>query len=263
MASRADKYKLYLESVQEPDHEVSFMNRVYRSAYGSRPEILREDFCGTFAVCCSWVKSKSSRQAIGVDIDPEPLTWGREKILSTIGPKAQARVQLLQEDVRSVQGPKADVLAAQNFSFCIFKTRQDLGTYFRAAYQNLKRKGVFVLDIMGGPETFEEDHEDVHKHKGFKYVWDQHRFDPITHHCTYFIHFRFKDGSTLNRAFQYDWRLWTLPEIRELLIEAGFERADVYWEDTDKETGEGTDVYRRREHAESDPAWIAYVVGVK
>ena len=77
------------------------------------------------------------------------------------------------------------------------------------------------------------------------------------------IHFRFKDGSALSRAFQYDWRLWTLPEIRELLIEAGFERADVYWEGTDKETGEGTDVYRRREHAESDPAWIAYVVGVK
>jgi hypothetical protein len=46
-------------------------------------------------------------------------------------------------------------------------------------------------------------------------------------------------------------------------LEAGFRRADVYWEGTDSKTGKGNDVYRRREHAESDPAWVAYVVGVK
>ncbi len=263
LASRADRYDLYLKSVQDPDHEVGFINKVYRQAYGRSPTILREDFCGTFAVCCSWVRNKPQRRAIGVDLDPEPLAWGRENNLARLPEPSQRRVDLMMEDVRAVRGPKADIVAAQNFSFCIFKTRDDLRKYFRAAYRNLCPKGVFVLDLMGGPETLEEDHEDVHRQKGFTYVWEQNRFDPITHDITCFIHFRFKDGSEMRRAFRYDWRLWTIPELRELLGEAGFRRIDVYWEDTDSETGEGNDVYRRREHAESDSAWIAYIVGIK
>ena len=47
------------------------------------------------------------------------------------------------------------------------------------------------------------------------------------------IHFEFTNGSRLKRAFTYEWRLWTLPEIRELLGEAGFSRSTVYWEDRD------------------------------
>ena len=64
-------------------------------------------------------------------------------------------------------------------------------------------------------------------------------------------------------AFQYDWRLWTIPEVREVLLEAGFDRADAYWEDSDARSGEGNGVYRRREHGSSDPAWNAYIIGVK
>ena len=263
MASRADKYDLYLQSVQTPEHEVAFFNRVYHQAYGLSPQILREDFCGTFAVCCQWVKRKPRRRAVAVDIDPEPLAWGRAHNLPQLPEAACHRVQVLQSDVRLVQGPRADVVAAQNFSFCIFKTRRDLGGYFRTAYRNLKPRGVLVLDTMGGYESFEEDRQDTHRHNGFTYIWEHHRFDPITHDCTCFIHFRFRDGSQMKRAFRYNWRLWTLPELRELLLEAGFKRADVYWEDTDSQTGQFNDVYRRREHAAADPAWIAYIVGVK
>jgi hypothetical protein len=50
--------------------------------------------------------------------------------------------------------------------------------------------------------------------------------------------------------------------VRELLEEAGFSRVDVYWEGT-AENGEGNGIYRRRKHAEADPSYIAYVVGVK
>lgn len=263
MASRADKYDLYLRSVQAPDNEITFFQRAYRQAYGRSPQVLREDFCGTFAVCCSWVRRKPERRAIGVDLDSEPLNWGRKHNLAKLSEVAQQRVQLIRDDVCTVGGPKADVIAAQNFSFCIFKTRDNLRRYFKAAYQNLKKHGVLVMDLVGGPEALEEEHEDIEHHKGFTYVWEQNRFDPITHDYTCFIHFRFRDGSKLHRAFRYDWRLWTIPEIRELLGEAGFRRTEVYWEDTDSDTGTGTDVYRRRKHAESDMAWIAYIVGVK
>ena len=52
------------------------------------------------------------------------------------------------------------------------------------------------------------------------------------------IHFKFPDGSRIKNAFSYDWRLWTLPEVQELLAEAGFDRITVYWQGTDEETGE-------------------------
>ena len=95
---------------------------------------------------------------------------------------------------------------------------------------------------MGGAELLEDDRPDeVKSFRSYKYVWEQKRFDPITHDCEFFIHFRFPDGSALERAFHYQWRLWTIPEIRELLVEAGFRRADVYWEDTDRRTGKGND----------------------
>ena len=263
MAERADRYELYLKAVQEPEAEVPFFDRVYQREYGRRPSVLREDFCGTFAVCCEWVRRSSDRVAVGVDIDPEPLGWGREHHLSKLKAKQQRRVELLQDDVRNVNGPKADVLAAQNFSFWYFKTRDELRRYFSAAYQNLADRGIMVLDMMGGSETIEEDHTDETQFRGFVYHWEQARFDPITHDCSYYIHFSFSDGSKLKRAFEYHWRFWTVPEVCEVLLEAGFSRADVYWEDADAKTGEGTGVYRRRKRAASDPAWICYIVGVK
>ena len=263
LAALADKYELYLRSVQSPENEVSFFTRAFHTNYGRTPLVLREDFCGTAAVCCEWVKSRNDRSAIGIDLDPEPLAWGMENNVSKLDDDERRRVKLLEEDARNVRRKKADVVTAQNFSFYLFKTRNELRAYFEAAYRNLAREGVFVLDVLGGSEVMEEDREEVRGHRSFKYVWEQARFDPITHNCLFHIHFRFPDGSGIERAFTYDWRLWTIPEVRELLDEAGFRRADVYWESRDRRTGRGNDVYRRRERAESDPAWVAYVVGVK
>lgn len=264
LARLADPYELYERAVQEPEHEVRFFDRVFRKAYGHSPLVLREDFCGTAAVCCEWAKSKRSRRAMGVDIDSKPLDWGQKHNLVKLKSEAQQRVTLLQQDVRKVFGPKADIVAAQNFSFFIFKTRTELRHYFRIARRNLGKQGMLMLDVMGGPEVITENHEDVRRIDGqFNYIWEQNRFDPITHDSRFYIHFRFKDGSVLKRAFCYEWRLWSIPEIRELLDEAGFARSDVYWEGTDSETDEGDGVYRARRHAPSDPAWVAYVVGVK
>lgn len=266
LARMADKYALYQQSVQEPECETAFFDRVYRAEFGRRPLVLREDFCGTFAVCCAWAASHGQRRAIGVDLDPRPLAWGRMHNLAKLSEDAQRRVTLLQQDVLRVDRAdtgQADVLAAQNFSFFIFKTRDALRKYFLAAHAHLADEGLAVLDMMGGSEVFVEHHEDVRRVNGFRYVWEQARFDPISHDALYHIHFRFRDGSRLNRAFTYDWRLWTLPEVRELLIEAGFSRVDVYWEDSDAASGEGNGVYRRRQRAAADPAWVAYVVAVK
>lgn len=260
-AANADKYALYIRSVQAPDYDVKFFRRAFKSAYGRTPEVLREDFCGTAVVCAEWVK-KAGATAYGVDLDPEPLEYGRTHFIDALSDEAKARVHLIEGDVRTAKTPKADVLAAQNFSYYLFKTRDELREYFRTCRRHLKDEGVVVLDLFGGAEVQEDEHEDVTEHKDFDYIWEQASFDPITYEAVFHIHFRFRDKSKIKRAFTYDWRLWTIPEVRETLLEAGFAKAEAYWEGTDDD-GEGSGVYRRATHGTADPAWNAYVVGVK
>ena len=261
LAASADKYDLYQQSVQDPEFEVSFMRRLFRRYYSHPPTSLREDFCGSAAISCHWAESNPQHIAYAVDLDPEPLRWCMENSLPALTPSAAERVKLTQEDVRTTTLPRTDLLLAANFSYFVFHDRNTLRSYFQAALQNLNREGLMVLDIYGGPDaqtTMEESRE----LDNFEYVFEQHSFDPIHHATTCFIHFNFPDGSRLKRAFRYDWRLWTIPEVRELLIEAGFRKTEVYWEGVDAKTEEGNGKYRPREKAPDDPAWVAFIVAL-
>ena len=263
LADKADRHALYQRAVQSPDVDVEFFERVFRANFHRAPTLLREDFCGTALVSCEWVNSKKTRHALGVDLDASTLAWGRKHNVEQLKQARRERIELREADVREVSDPKADVIAGQNFSYNIFKTREELRVYFEAAHANLADEGVLVLDQMGGAETQEDEREDIRKiGKGIKYVWEQRRFDPVTNEADLAIHFIFKDGSALNNAFEYDWRVWSLPELRELLLEAGFDRVDVYWEDED-EDGEGNGHYSKVESAPADPSWVACIVAVK
>ena len=256
-AKNADKHLLYQQSVQEPASEVKFVSGVFKKLKGRRAESLREDFCGTALFCAEWVKSgkRVTRSATGVDIDAEVLAWAREHNLAPLGESAR-RIRLLQQDVRDPCPDKYDVVAAFNFSYWIFKSRDELCRYFATVLRSLEPDGVFFLDAYGGWEAH-QPMEEARECKGFTYVWDQDEIDPITGYVTNFIHFKFKDGSKLKRAFTYEWRMWSLPELQELLWEAGFKRVAVYWDeaDDDEETR-----YRPHERAENHPGWLAYLV---
>ncbi|HEY2773295.1 MAG TPA: class I SAM-dependent methyltransferase [Candidatus Binatia bacterium] len=262
MADQADKYDLYIRAVQSPDVEVSFFDRTFRRHYGRRPTTLREDFCGTAAVCYEWVRSSPARRAIGVDIDGEPLAWGAQRFGAELKNGQGSRIRLVHGDVRTTRS-KSEVIAAQNFSYFCFETREALGTYFRHVRRCLDDEGMLVMDVLGGSEVIEDDREEETRFGRFRYVWEHRDFDPVSHHCSYAIHFRFRDGSELRNAFRYEWRLWSLPELRELLAEAGFSSSEVYWEATDRKTGEGNGIYRKRDRGDADPAWVVYLVGWK
>ena len=266
LAERADKFICYQKSVQSPDHEVEFFEQAFRDAYRRKPLSLREDFCGTFAVCCEWVKSSSKRSAIGVDLCSETLQWGRDHNFAKLSDSQQSRVRLIEQDVRKRNRPQVDILAAQNFSFWIFKTRSEVVEYFKAARANLKSEGIMVMDMMGGGDCYLEGNVDKRTikkgKKGFKYHWKQVSYNPITHDASFSISFRFNDKSKLENAFEYHWRFWTIAEVREMLAEAGFSESHVYWEGEDKD-GEGNDEFTRQENAESSQCWIAYIIALK
>jgi len=261
MAEQADIHELYELSVQNVEHEIVFLQDTFRQIRGRTAHRLREDFCGTASAACQWVKQGDEFQAIGVDIDADVLDWGRKNRVGKLPPGDQARVQLIESDVMTVETAPVDIAIAFNFSYFIFDTREKMRAYFERAHAALKDDGVFFVDMFGGSEAQEETREKT-KHDGFTYIWHQARFHPVTHFIRCHIHFKFPDGSKLKKAFTYEWRLWTAPEIRELLLEAGFKTATVYWEGED-EDGEGNGEFTAEDKGEADLAWIAYVVATK
>jgi SAM-dependent methyltransferase len=258
-AKIADCHELYQLSVQAPESEVEFMTRTFRKLYGRKPSEMREDFCGAALFCCTWVKGSPERRATGVDICGDTLAWGRAHNLAPLGAAAE-RIELLQQDVRVATRRKFDVINAMNFSYWIFRTRDELRHYFSCVLKALGREGLFFLDAYGGWEAQEPMLERRKIDAGFTYVWEQASFDPIGHAIVNHIHFEFKDGSRLDKAFTYEWRFWSLPEIKELLREAGFSDVRVYWDTSDEVDVER---YRPRERADNRPGWIAYLVAVR
>src|SRR5690606_41903974 len=63
------------------------------------------------------------------------------------------RVTLLQQDVRSPSPGKFDVINALNFSYWIFRTRDEMRRYFTSVRKSLKADGAFFLDAYGGWES--------------------------------------------------------------------------------------------------------------
>jgi len=261
MADKADIHELYEESVQNVENEVQFLQTTFESVTGKTAHLFREDFCGTASLACEWVGQGREFQAIGVDIDPSVLEWGRQNRVSRLALEDQARVSLIESDVLTVDTPKVDLLAAFNFSYWIFEERAQMLDYLRRCHESLRKDGLLFLDMFGGPESFEETKEKT-KYDGFSYIWHQARFHPVTNHMQCYIHFKFPDGSKLKRAFSYAWRLWTAPELRDLLLEAGFSNVTVYWEGED-EDGEGNGEFTPDDKGEADLAWIAYIVSEK
>ncbi|MGH8223486.1 MAG: class I SAM-dependent methyltransferase, partial [Woeseiaceae bacterium] len=205
MAEQADIHELYEQAVQNVEHEIEFLQDTFKALRGRTAQLLREDFCGTASAACQWVRQGREFQAIGVDINPAVLEWGRKHRVARLPMEDQTRVQLLESDVLTVDAPPVDVLIAFNFSYFIFDTRDKLREYFRRARAALKDDGVFFIDLFGGPEAQEETKEKT-GHKGFTYIWHQAEFHPVTHYIRCHIHFKFPDGSRIKKAFTYEWR---------------------------------------------------------
>ncbi|MBP9707422.1 MAG: class I SAM-dependent methyltransferase [Oligoflexales bacterium] len=255
-----DKYFYYRNSVQSPDIDVVFFDKVYRDLNKKKPHIFREDFCGTFALSCEWVKLNSENISIGNDLDSEPINYGKKNYLSKLTPEQQSRVNIKKKNVLNPGLDSADIICALNFSYFIFKERELLKKYFANCLKKLKPKGLFLIDVFGGSACMEPIEEETeHDDMGFSYYWDQDSYNPINHHAQFYIHFKRYGEKKREKVFSYDWRMWSIPELRDILSEVGFSNTIVYWEGTDKK-GEGNGIFKRSETGEICEGWIAYIV---
>lgn len=256
-----DKYDYYIRSVQSPESEVALFRQVFRELKKREPFVLREDFCGTFIVCQEWVRKSPQHRAIGVDLDQEPIDYGRLLAVKNMKANQAERLNIINGNVLNPRLPKADVIAALNFSYYLFKERQMLKKYFRNAFKTLKNDGVFILDCFGGSNCYEPNVEQTN-HKSFVYYWDQDSYDPITNDAKFYIHFKRKGEKKREKVFEYDWRLWSIPELRDILTEVGFKKVHVYWEGTTK-NGEGDGVFTKSQEGEVCESWVSYIAAEK
>ena len=261
-AKGADIEDLYIKSVQCAEAEIDLIKQVWDELKGRQPQTIREDFSGAGAVAQQWVCESNQNKSWCVDLDKRVLSWGKNQAQKNLSEKQRQNLVWVEDDVRSTQGEPVDSVLAMNFSYFLFKTRDDLKQYFVSAHKNLKKDGLFLLDAYGGADSHREMEEERDL-DGFTYVWDQSVYDPISSSVINHIHFRFPDGSSIEKAFTYEWRLWSLQEIKEVLVDAGFKRVVFYWEGTDEETEEGNGEWKQSTVGEACDAWVAYIVALK
>jgi hypothetical protein len=99
-----------------------------------------------------------------------------------------------------------------------------------------------------------------------RYIWQQRQTDPLTGLVENALHFRVERAGEvvqeITDAFVYRWRLWSVPELRDAMREAGFARTDVYAQLPDARDAGGT-LYARpiEDPEEIDESFIVCVAG--
>lgn len=225
LAEQADKYLLYQNSVTAPVDTAESLMAFYYAKHKEPAKVLREDFCAAGVISAGWLERFPFAEAIGVDLDPEPINWGKANNFSE---ETLSRMEFIEDDVKNVTRP-ADIVLAHNFSHYIFKTRTEMSDYFQGVYNSLTPGGLFVFDSMAGPMTMSaHEDDDPDRLEGIRYQWELKNFDPISHECLYTISYVFEDGSELRDAFVYPWRQWSVPELRDIAEGVGFDRTETY-----------------------------------
>lgn len=217
-----DKHDLYELCVQNPEALIPLLNAIH----GDTPKILAEDFSGTAILSHQWIAQSESHHAFCTDLDQEAL--------QKHGDHPQIKKQLINVNDATDQ---ADILFVGNFSIGYHHTRAELVTYLKQAHARLKQtNGIFLCDTYGGENAYTLG--GVHRPTPMgdgrlcRYTWEQRDADPLTGMVTDVIHFRIEHAGTITEeyddAFTYHWRLWSVPELRDAMLEAGFTKVQCY-----------------------------------
>lgn len=270
-----DRHKLYEACVQRPGICAAFL----RGLWGKQGAgVLREDFCGTAAVSREWAKLGAEFGAVGVDLDAEVLEAGRAR---SVRAGVEGRVRLVRVDATVAAGAEddaasADVVYVGNFSIGEIHEREVLVRYLRTSERRLRAGGVFVCDTYAGESAFRTGYaQRIHAvdagvadgYEGIRVhcIWEQREADLLNARVCNAIHFRVEQRGEVTHelfdAFVYRWRLWTVPELRDAMIEAGF--ASVGVEEGVSVSGSGREGEEARAEEKSRERRVVCVVGRK
>ena len=216
-----DRWELYEHCVQSPADVCDLL----ACAHGGAARKLLEDFCGSAAISREWVRRGG--EAVALDADASALALAGDG------------VEVVCADVRDadvLRGRSFDVIHSGNFSLGYFFERAPLVSYLRQRAALLAPGGVFACDTYGGRSAFELGawRRERFLAGGLRVVstWEHRSADPVTARVENVLHFRVeRDGEVvaqLPEAFVYAWRLWSLSELRDALLESGFRTVEVF-----------------------------------
>ncbi|EPS73852.1 hypothetical protein M569_00915, partial [Genlisea aurea] len=286
------RFSLYQQSVQSPKGDISYLLKFFLMYVGGRiPLHLQEDFCGTALLSTAWLHGDARRTAVGIDLDIEALNWSISNNVNRIGAGIESRISLFQGNVlqpfesklitgdppkylKDIELPARDIVCAFNYSCCCLHSRKELVLYLKNALSSLNKKGgIFVMDLYGGTSS-EGPLKLQRKFAGFTYTWEQAEFDAIKRKTRISLHFNLlhkHKGKKLMHAFSYTWRLWSLPEVKDCLEEAGFSCVHFWMckmPDSERirctdglSTGRDVKFEETTSFPQQD-SWNAYIVGV-
>ncbi len=272
-----DPLRLYRHAVQNPLAELQFLlkvdrhyRRFRRRLYGDHGTTrLREDFAGTGTVSAHWLMMNESHRALAVESDARTAEWAAEQADLLLGDRT-VDLMIVHDDVMNVQRPKTDFLLALNYSLLIYHSREEMLAYFKNARKSLRRGGLFIFDLYGGPgamicgkQSRRIKPENDPELKPFTYEWEQHSYDALTARIDCRIHFQLGPRRRIENAFCYHWRLWTLPELMELLAKAGFTRSEVWSDHYSASTRRSDGIFRPVYQIPNRKDWIAYIVNIQ
>lgn len=275
-----DVLDLYRWATQDPKTQAAVLAQIYWRIRGVPARLLREDFAGNAADSVAWVAADPSRRAIAVDLDAPTLAHAKTRAQRLLG-DARHRIKFHCGDVLARGAPdleRAQLLSVLNFSCFYFHQRADLIRYFECAAASLDETGVIVMNVFGGSAAMSprvDQHRITPRPEAgttlapFDYEWEQRSFDACHSRLDCRIHFVVDDPASpgarcrIDDAFRYDWRLWSLPELRECLLAAGFREVQI-WRHTATENNGKTEVFLGPvESLENLDLWLAYVVGIR
>jgi hypothetical protein len=217
-----DRHAAYELCAQDPRLLVPFL----RAIHGGDARALAEDFAGTAALSRAWVGCVPGGSAVALDLDAEALARG-----------AATNVVLVHADARTApSGPPADVLFVGNYSLGYLHARSELVAYLRRARERLAVAGVFVCDTYGGESAYRKGARERQRVAAdgtiVRWLWEQREADPLTSRVLDVVSFRVERGGEViaehSDAFVYPFRLWSVPELRDALLEVGFTQLEVY-----------------------------------
>lgn len=229
------RWRLYEHCVQNIPMTLRMIEAMHAAGARGAARVLHEDFSGSAAFAHAWCRSSTKRSALAIDMDPEAHADGQR----------HPRLTRLTADVshlptRLPVPSKADVVYAGNFATCELHQRAELVSYLARARQRLTPKGVFVCDLYAGPGAWRTgDTRVIHPpltelpRCSIRYTWHQREADLVNNLVANSIDFEVLNARgvaihEILNAFTYQWRLWSIPEMRDAMEEAGFREVDVY-----------------------------------
>lgn len=279
---------LYERCVQSPDELVGMLHAIHGGGGGGgggkggarEPLKLAEDFCGSGATSVAWIKAglemQLKRQAVACDLDAAAIVR-LKRTAKAAGAGVAGAIKAVQRDV--VLGrpgmdratAAADVVFVGNFSIGYIHQRPLLVKYLKRCRTRLNKGGVVVVDTYGGATSYTPgalkrkfklaDGRTIH------YTWQQLAANPLTAMVENRLHFRVEYKGEIVQdvpdAFIYHWRLWSVPELREAMAEAGLRRIEVYDQVPDAQDGDGLMLMQPVDGTEMDESFAVLVAGRK